>query len=301
MKQLASGQIHDRIHAIANPAYPAYLVRGATKSLMIEAGINMMGPLYLSSLREILGDACRLDYLFITHSHYDHLGAAHYLRKNIPALKTGAHERVAQLLTKESVLDMMNRLSEIQRALFREIAGDEDLTIRPMDIDLALRDGDEFDLGGLTCRVYGTPGHTRDSLSFYIPELMALFSGEAAGVPQGTDSNEPQVEFLSSYGDYLASIDRMISLEPEILCIGHGWVFTGTDAMGFLLKSREATFAYRELIEDFIGEAGGDLERAIEMIARKEYDEKGTIFQERNAYITNLTAQVKHVAGLGKN
>ena len=68
--------------------------------------------------------------------------------------------------------------------------------------------------------------------------------------------------------------------------------------LDFLRKSREATFAYRELIERFIREAGGDLELAIETMARKEYDEKGTIYQERNAYVTNLTAQVKHIAGL---
>ena len=37
---------------------------------------------------------------------------------------------------------------------------------------------------------------------------------------------------------------------------------------------------------------------AIETMARKEYDETGTIYQERNAYLTNLTAQVKHIAGL---
>jgi 2-aminobenzoylacetyl-CoA thioesterase len=301
MKRLANGKINDRISVAANLSYPGYVVRGDTINIMIEAGINLLGPLYLKSIEEILGDRNRLKYLFITHSHYDHLGAAQYLKRNIPGLVIGAHERIAPLLKKESVLAMMNRLSEIQRPLFKDIAGDEDLSIRPMEFDLALKEGDEFDLGGLTCRVYEVPGHTRDSLAFFIPEMKALFPGEAAGVPQGMDGKEAQVEFLASYEDYLASLEKMMSLSPEMICIGHGWVFTGEDADEFLKKSHAATFIYRKLIEDYIGGADGDVDKAIETMTRKEYDEKGTIYQERTAYITNLTAQVKHIATLMKN
>jgi 2-aminobenzoylacetyl-CoA thioesterase len=301
MKQLASGTIHERIHVAANAAYPGYVISGDKKNLMVECGINLMATLYLKSIKEILGDANRLNYLFITHSHYDHLGTAHYLKRNIPGLTIGAHERVAPLLQKESVLAMMNRLSEIQRGFFKDIAGDEDLTLRPMTFDISLKEGDEFDLGGITCRVYEVPGHTRDSLAYYIPELKALFPGEAAGVPLGKKGEEPQVEFLSSYDEYLNSLDKMIALEPALIGIGHGWVLTDDDASDFLQRSRAATFEYRKLIEQYINDAGGDLERAIETMARKEYDEKGTILQERNAYLTNLTAQVKHIAGLMRN
>ena len=301
MKQLANGKINDRISVAANLSYPGYVVKGDNKNIMIEAGLNLLGPLYLKSIEEILGNRNRLNYLFITHSHYDHLGAAHYLKQNIPNLVIGAHERIAPLLKKESVLAMMNRLSEIQRPLFKDITGDEDLSIKPIEFDLALKEGDEFDLGGLTCRVYEVPGHTRDSLAYYIPEMKALFPGEAAGVPQGMDGNEAQVEFLSSYEDYLKSLEKMISLTPEMICIGHAWILTGKDANDFLKKSHTETFKYRKLIEKYIEDAGGDIVKAIETMTRKEYDEKGTIYQERTAYITNLTAQVKHIAMLMNN
>lgn len=278
--------------------YPCYVVKGSRKNLMIEAGLNLLGPLYWRSLGEILGDCDRLDYLFITHSHYDHLGAAPYLKRLIPGLTVGAHERIAELIRKESVLTMMNRLSEIQRVIFKDIAGEEDLVIRPIEIAQTLKEGDEIDLGRLTCRVYEVPGHTRDSIAYYIPEIKTLFSGEAAGVPQGLDGNDPQVEFLASYDDYLCSLEKMISLDCQTLCIGHGWVFTGRDVSIFLRRSHTATFHYRRLIEYYLDDAGGDIDRAIENMAKKEYDEKGTIFQERNAYLTNLSAQVKHIAGL---
>ena len=298
MKRLAAGSITEFISVAGNSFYPDYVIKGRRKNLMIEAGLNLMGPLYCRSLDEILGSRALLDYLFITHSHYDHLGAAHYLKRLIPQLAIGAHERVAPLLQKESVLALMSRLSEIQRELFQDIAGDEDLSIRPVEIELSLKEGDEIDLGGISCRVYEVPGHTKDSLAYFIPQIRALFSGEAAGVPQGMDADDPQVEFLSSYDDYLVSLERMISLEPEILCVGHGWVFTGEDVSPFLRTSHAATSEYRKLIECYLDSAGSDIEKAVEMMTRKEYDEKGTIFQERNAYITNLSAQVRHIAGL---
>jgi glyoxylase-like metal-dependent hydrolase (beta-lactamase superfamily II) len=301
MKQLANGKINDRISVAANLSYPGYVVKGDDKNIMIEAGINLLGPLYLKSIEEILGNRNHLDYLFITHSHYDHLGAAQYLKHNIPKLVIGAHERIVPLLKKESVLAMMNRLSEIQRPLFKDIAGDEDFSIKPMEFDLTLKEGDEFDLGGITCRVYEVPGHTRDSLAYYIPEIKALFPGEAAGVPLGMDGNEAQVEFLASYEDYLKSLEKLMSLAPEMICIGHAWVLTGKDANEFLKESYTATFKYRKLIENYIDDAGGDIDKSIETMTRKEYDEKGTIYQERTAYITNLTAQVKHIAGLMRN
>jgi len=88
----------------------------------------------------------------------------------------------------------------------------------------------------------------------------------------------------------------MILLEPEMVCIGHGLVLTGNDARDFLRCSLEETFRYRETIEAYLNEAQGDVEKAMQNMARQEYDIKGGIFQERNAYLTNLGAQVSHIA-----
>ena len=47
MKQQAKGQIHERITAIPNAWYPAYIIQGEKKNLMIDAGVNLLGPRYL--------------------------------------------------------------------------------------------------------------------------------------------------------------------------------------------------------------------------------------------------------------
>ena len=298
MKQQAKGQIHERITAIPNAWYPTYVIRGEKKNLMIDAGVNLLGPRYLTSIKDIFGNIDQLHYLFLTHSHYDHVGSAHYLKQHIPNLRIGAHTRVAGLLQKPSVLEMMNRLSANHVELLKYNTAGEDLTLHPFAIDLHLKQGDEFDLGGLTCRVYETPGHTKDSLAFYFPEIKTLFPSEACGVLQGATGSDMQVEFLASYQDYIDSLKLMISLKPEMVCLGHGWVLTHEDAEDFFKRSLSETFRYRELIENYLDEADGDVEKAIQDMVHAEYDVKGGILQERVSYITNLSAQVKHIARL---
>lgn len=300
MRIIAQGEISDRIRAAGNAYYPGYVVMGSEAAVMIDCGINLMGPLYMKSLGELLGDPNRLRYLFVTHSHYDHLGSMPYLKSKIPGLVLGGNPRIESLLEKESVRVQMNHLSEIQRPQFGAIAGNEDVSLVPVKIDMPFTGGERVPLGDLTVEVIAVPGHTRDSLAYYVPEIGALFAGEAAGVPEGKSSTAIQVEFLSSYEDYCASLEKMSSLNPSLIAIGHGCVITGSDARSFLDQSIRETGEYRALIERYLHDTGGNITRAIDAMVLHEYDTRGTILQERNAYITNLTAQVKLIASLGK-
>jgi glyoxylase-like metal-dependent hydrolase (beta-lactamase superfamily II) len=296
MRRPAEGNVHELITAITDVTYPAYIVRGQKQSVMIEAGLNLLGPRYLEAIEALFGKTGRLDYLFLSHSHYDHVGSADYLRRHIAGLQIGAHERVAGLMRKPSVLERMNRLSLSHVEIPPYNPAGEDLALHPFEIDLCLKQGDEFDLGGLICRVYETPGHTRDSLTYYIPEMGALFPGDACGVLRTGPDSPLQVEFVASYHDYVHSLELLIALEPTIICLAHNWVLTDDDAAEFLEHSLAETFRYRELIESYLDTANGDVERAIRDMARGEYEGKGTILPPPAAYLTNLAAQVKHIA-----
>jgi len=297
VKRYAEGSIGSRIHVAGPVSYPVYVIDGE-KPLMIDAGINLLGPVYFRDLEKILGDPQRLHYLLMTHSHYDHIGAMPYLKRNIPNLQPGGAERIEDLLRKQSVIDYMTNLSDIQRDMFSEETGDEDVTIDFVNLDLKLAEGDTIDIGDYTCVTYEVPGHTRDSLAYYIPEENILFPGEAIGIPEGKDALDVQAEFLTSYSDYMNSIERMRQLQPETIAMGHGWIFTGDDVKVFFDTSVEATIRHRKCLEEYLDNADGDAEKALHEMIRVEYDEKGTIYQERNAYIANLRAQVSLIAGM---
>lgn len=295
----AKGDINDQIAIIGHPVYPGYVLKTENINVMIEAGLSFMGPAYLQSLNSVLGDHNNLGCLLVTHSHYDHMGALPYLARQIPNLETAGPGLFNYLMQKESVLNTMNRLSDQLKDYFKDIfdGNGQDVNITAITLKTVLKEGDCFHWGDLSLEVFETPGHTKDHLSFFIPEMGILFPGEALGNPAG-DGRQVKVEFVSSYPDYIQSIEKLTALKPRIIAMSHLYFYTDDDAGVFLEKTYKETLAYRELIEQYLNDGNGDVESAISLMVKHEYDDKGTILMERNAYIANVTGQVKAISVL---
>jgi glyoxylase-like metal-dependent hydrolase (beta-lactamase superfamily II) len=82
-------------------------------------------------------------------------------------------------------------------------------------------DGDIFDLGGITLRVYPIPGHTLGSIALYCPEHKALFAGDAMmknhllHYGQSLEiSDEPQ--------HFIRALSRLSALDVETVWPAHG-------------------------------------------------------------------------------
>jgi len=77
-------------------------------------------------------------------------------------------------------------------------------------------EGQVFDLGGMTIRVYATPGHTKGGRSFYYEELKWLYTGDAVCpivwlfMPESTDRKT-----------HIATLDKVLSLPVERVYSGH--------------------------------------------------------------------------------
>jgi glyoxylase-like metal-dependent hydrolase (beta-lactamase superfamily II) len=284
------GEIAEGLCAIGMPELPAFLLIGERPALF-DAGMTFMGPRYIEGLKSRLGDEKRLCFNFLTHSHFDHCGAGPFLKRKIGHLQTGAHPLAADTFRKPGAVSLIRSLSEH----FEKRNPDEDVSFDGLNVEIVLRDGMEIDPGGgLDFRVIATPGHTRDSVCFYIRKFRALITGEAAGVYDRNMTIHP--EFLSSYRDYLHSLEKLAALEPEILMMGHYFTLTGADAKGYIAKSIERTRAFRARIEDCLHERNGDTEAVVQRIFREDYRETGAILQEERPYLINLQAKVRAVA-----
>jgi len=104
-------------------------------------------------------------WLLETHAHADHLSAAHWLRQRLPnaALAIGSGIRTVQ-------------------ATFRPLFN-ADFAIDGSQFDRLFDDGDGFELGAATARVFAVPGHTPDSVAYLIGN--ALFTGDSLFLPDG--------------------------------------------------------------------------------------------------------------------
>ncbi|MBX6769179.1 MAG: MBL fold metallo-hydrolase [Actinomadura rubrobrunea] len=85
--------------------------------------------------------------------------------------------------------------------------------------DEGLAEGDVVTTGGLELRVMETPGHSDDSLTFWLPADRAVLTGDTV-LGYGTTVLEGKL------GDYLASLDRLRRFAEEVeaatILPGHG-------------------------------------------------------------------------------
>jgi hypothetical protein len=105
-----------------------------------------------------------------------------------------------------------------------------------------------------------------------------------------------QPEFSSSYGDYMASLEKLAALDVEILALAHKTVLTGDDPGIFLKNSIEATASFKGRIEEHLDRFSGDREKVVETILGEDYDDTVLMQQDRKSFTLNLEAQVRVVA-----
>jgi len=289
-----TGEVRDGFFVIGSPHVPLYLLK-SEKPVLIEGGISLLGEVYRKDVVDCLGKASP-DWILLTHVHFDHCGAVSYLKRVFPDMKVGASPESAEILKRPNAVKVIRALSENAR---EAVAGiDEALILKdgfePFSVDADLRDGDRIHVGGgLSVEVLSTPGHTRDFLSYYIPEKKILISSEAGGC--AVNSGYISVDCLTDFDVYMASLNRLASLDAEILCQGHRYVYTDHDVRAFLEKSFRSAMEFKNMVEDFWQRENRDMKRVMARIKEFEDDPLPHPKQPEQAYLANLGARVKSI------
>ncbi len=289
-----AGKITDDFYVMGDPAMPVYLLDGPAP-VLFDAGLTSMSRLYEEDIAKVLGDRSPV-YLFLTHSHFDHIGAAAYLKSLYPQMRIAGSARIQQILGKPKAIQLIRSLNEEAARLLESLnrASIYKEPFEPFDLDLKLNSDRTIELNpDCHVEVINSPGHTRDFISYWIPENKILVASEAIGCNDG--SGYILTEFLVDYDTYLTSLKRLAQLDAQILCQGHGFVFTGKDAAAHIHRSLEQAAKYLVMVEDFLQKEQGDIDRTVARVKAVEWDPKPWPKQIESAYVLNTRARVGNI------
>ena len=289
------GQVSDGFHVLGHRSLPVYL-QDAQQPALFDSGLSCLAPLYLEQMQSTLKGRSPA-FLFLTHVHFDHCGGAALFKKAYPEMVIAASQRAAQIVTRPNALKLIAQLNQVAAT---EIVppGEKETeppAFEPFTVERVLAEGDRVELEpGLWVEVMATPGHTRDFLSYYLPQRKILVASEAVGVAQL--NGDIITEFLVDYQAYLESMQRLSRLPLEVLCQGHHWVFTGQDARDYLQRSLQAAHDYYNWVMRLLDQEQGDVERVVQLVKAQEWDNRQGVKQSEGAYLLNTQARVRHLA-----
>ena len=145
----------------------------------------------------------KLKYIYLTHCHADHIGAAAQLHNKLGG-KILIHRNGANNLEDDNIV-------------LGSYIGENKIVL---EADSRVDDDDKLHIGKIELKVLHTPGHTNCSTCLYCEEYKMLFSGDT--VFRGTWGRTDLP--TSSFEDIIKSITEKIMILPEdtIVYPGHG-------------------------------------------------------------------------------
>ena len=250
-----------RVH----PGDSAFLIDDGQTSVLYDTGFGFTGKQLAGNIQAILGER-NLDYVFLTHSHYDHVLGVCHVKKAYPKAKIVAGEYVKKIFSKPSARETMRRLDQ-GAAMKAGVTDYEDLTDE-LHVDIAVCDGEEITCGGMTFRVISLPGHTKCSIGFYHAESGLLLGTETLGVYFGGGAYLPS--YLVGYRMTLDSFAGIKELDVRRLLIPHYGAVEQAEARAFLDGSERAAVDTAERIKE-IFRSGGSKEDAFAYFRERFY------------------------------
>jgi glyoxylase-like metal-dependent hydrolase (beta-lactamase superfamily II) len=223
----------------------ALLVIGSQKAAVYDAGMAYCAIGLVENIkRELKGRP--LDYVLLSHTHYDHLGGIPYLRQQWPMLTVFGAEHGKNVLERPGALKAIRDLATNAAKKYLNMDRlDPDYRDEDLKIDQVVGNGDTILLGDRTIRVYETKGHTNCSLSFFIEEDSILLASESTGVYARVGEVIPSL--LTSYRDVVDSIEICKDIKAKHIFSPHSLLVAEEDVEKYWDLCRSAVDEFKEL------------------------------------------------------
>ncbi|CCM78515.1 MBL fold metallo-hydrolase [Rhizobium mesoamericanum] len=200
-------------------------VRGRDRDMLVDSGMGVV------SLREWVPLVTERDLIAVaSHTHFDHIGCHHEFECR------AVHSAESDLLanpTRANTLADPYVTDDIFEALPPEPYCSKCYGVKKAPATRILEDGDVIDLGDRTFEVIHTPGHSPGGIALWEARTETLISGDLL-------YDGPLIEdaYHSNEDDYLASMERLLTIPARVVHGGHFPSFSGE--------------RYRQLITDWL-------------------------------------------------
>ena len=218
------GDAHDRfgfpegiIRVTSGHGGESILICGSEKTALLDCGNSYCGAQTVENLKEALNGR-DLDYIFLSHSHYDHIGALPYIKQAYPNAVVMGAENAARILPKQSARKLMKELGEASRDMY-EPGNTVEIITDGLEVDKIIREGDVIDLGGRTMEVMETKGHTDCSLTFVLEPDSIMFTSESTGILESIDYIHTPI--LKGYENGMESFRKCRERKVKRISIPH--------------------------------------------------------------------------------
>jgi glyoxylase-like metal-dependent hydrolase (beta-lactamase superfamily II) len=224
-------QVTENITLLGSELFNLYLVKGETYAI-VEGGVSGVAYPFLEQLNQLNVSPEAISRLIILHSHFDHMMVFPVLKERYPWMKIVTSHLNQSVFTSERVVtkifdsDRKMTLALKESGIISNAPNLQPYTFFPFDI--LVKEGSVLDLGkGMKMKFFEIPGHSPDCVGAFLEEEGLLFCSDGAGFYTPPDFFRPNYWYRLE--DAEKSLDKMIELDPEILCRGHYGAMVGRD------------------------------------------------------------------------
>lgn len=263
-----------------------FLIRGKGANILVDSGFAFAAEeMLLKIKKELEGE--RLEYILLTHSHYDHAMGVPFIKREYPEVKVIGSEYCNYILTKPSARKRMQEMDDKAAEAYGQKAS-ENLT-EALFCDITVKDGEEIVFGEERITAVAFPGHTRCCMGYFFKKEKLLVSCETLGIY--ADNMKVFPGCLIGYEMTLEAIERARRLGAREILIPHSGILYNEDIKSYLDESEKVTKECKELIVTSHRQ-GADFDRIVEIYKESYYSERISESYPEHALMANLSAQI---------
>lgn len=216
-----------------------YLIEDDDELTLVDTGMPWSAKRVLRYIQSIGRQQHELRRILVTHNHPDHTGGAPGICRHSNAQLIAHPQDTKQHRHSERGLDYMGLFNTLSLPI---------PFLQHIPVQELINENDIIPVGG-GIRVIHTPGHTPGSVCYLMEDRSLMFGGDTI-FSNGTRVSRSMSFPGSNPVQYQQSLERLASMQFDILCGGHGAPLVGgaSDMLRTLLKTKPNLPTWGEFI-----------------------------------------------------